>query len=302
MEKKRLDQFLAHQYPQYSRSQIKRLIETGYVTVNGELKKPSYLLKGGEKVAMARRAPELPEAGPEDIPLDILYEDRDIIVINKPAGMVAHPAPGNVHGTLVNALLHHVTDLAGIGGELRPGIVHRLDKGTTGVMIVAKNDQAHRELSRQFKQRIVKKVYRALVFGNFPQKKGTIALPIGRDTAHRRKFSSQSRKTREAVTHYEVEKQYENLALLKVGLETGRTHQIRVHLSEKHHPIVGDTLYGARSFISMVKNETLRHRLEELGRPLLHAAELRVLHPASKKEVEFTAPLPKDFQSVLESL
>lgn len=302
MEKKRLDQFLAYQYPQYSRSHIKRLIETGYVTVNGMPKKPSYLLKGGEKVAMARRAPELPEAGPEDIPLDILYEDRDMIAINKPAGMVAHPAPGNIHGTLVNALLHHVKDLAGIGGKRRPGIVHRLDKGTTGVMVVAKNDQAHRELSRQFKQRVVKKIYRTLVFGHFPQKRGSIILPIGRDMVHRRKFSSKSKKTREAVTHYEVEKQYENMALLKVNLETGRTHQIRVHLSEKHHPIVGDTLYGAKSFISIVKDEVLRRRLEGLERPLLHAAVLKVLHPTSKKELEFTAPLPGDFKSVLEAL
>jgi len=300
LEKIRLDQFLTRQYPQYTRSRIKKLIEENFVSINGELcTKPSFILRGGEKVEMKRRAPEIPEAIPEDIPLNILYEDRDIIVINKAAGMVAHPAPGNFAGTLVHALLYHCKDLAGIGGELRPGIVHRLDKGTTGVMVIAKNEQALRELSRQFKSREVEKYYRALVFGKFPKKSGTISLAIGRDTAHRRKFSSKTKKAREAVTHYEVEKQWESLSFLKLKLETGRTHQIRVHLSEMGHPIVGDTLYGAKSFLSMVKNEQVRSQLETVDRPLLHAAQLSLTHPTQKEKMTFSAPLPDDFKNVL---
>lgn len=299
MEKKRLDQFLTFQYPQYSRSQIKRLIETGYVRVDGEIKKPSFMLRGGEKVEMRRRAPEIPEAVPEEIPLQILHEDSDIIVIDKKAGMVVHPAPGHFNGTLVHALLHHCKDLAGIGGELRPGIVHRLDKGTSGVMVIAKNEMALKDLAKQFKNRTVKKVYQTLAFGLFPKKTGTISSAIGRDSVHRRKFSSKTRRGRDAVTHYEVLKQFEGVAHLKINLETGRTHQIRVHLSENHHPILGDILYGAKSFLSMVKDETLRSELEVLERPLLHAAELKLQHPKTKETMEFKTKLPDDMQKLL---
>jgi 23S rRNA pseudouridine1911/1915/1917 synthase len=303
LQKTRLDQFLVLRHPYYSRTQIKRLIEQGFVLINDEkILKPSFLLHGGEKIEMVRRMPEIPEAQPEELPLTILYEDADLIVINKAAGMVVHPAPGNITGTLVNAILHHSKDLQGIGDVKRPGIVHRLDKGTSGVMVIAKNDAAHRDLSKQFKDRKVDKTYQALVFGKLLRKEGTIAFAIGRDKAHRRKFSSRTQRGRDAVTHYKLTKQYEGLAHLTIKLETGRTHQIRVHLSESHHPIVGDTLYGAKSYLSSIRDNELRLRLEEVSRPLLHAAELKFTHPRSKEWLEFAAPLPKDFKEVISSL
>lgn len=303
MEKRRLDQYLAERHPQYSRSQIKKLIEEGFFLINGEArKKPSSMIHGGETVELLRRGPELPEAIPQEIPLVILYEDSDIVVINKAAGMCVHPAPGNVQGTLVNALLHYVKDLSGIGGEKRPGIVHRLDKGTSGVMVVAKHDQSHRELSRQFKDREVSKVYEALAFGLFKPKKATVRSVIGRDEVHRRKFSTRTRHGREAVTHYEVVQQMEGWAHLRIQIETGRTHQIRVHLSENHHPIMGDTLYGAKSFLSMITSETFRNYLENISRPLLHAKELSFTHPMSKKKMHFVTPLPDDFLNALSAI
>lgn len=322
MEKTRLDIFLASQHPHYSRSQIKKLIEDGFVLIDGQKKKPSFILHGGEKIEMIRRAPEIPKAEPEAIPLNILYEDDDILVINKEAGMVVHPAPGNFRGTLVNAILHHLaggryTDIPPepptaarsdemnsilARGNLRPGIVHRLDKGTSGVMVVAKNDSAHKDISSQFKNRRVEKTYQALVFGKFSQKEGTISRPIGRDAAHRRKFSSRTRHAREAVTHFKVVKQYEGIALLQLKPETGRTHQIRVHLSEFRHPIVGDTMYGAKSFLSSIKEERVLELLAAAARPFLHAYELRLTHPRTRERIGFVAPLPGDFKGVLESL
>ena len=305
MEKTRLDLFLAKTHPHYSRSQIKKLIEDGFVLIDGQKKKPSFILHGGEKIEMIRRAPEIPKAEPEAIPLNILHEDDDILVINKEAGMVVHPAPGNFRGTLVNAALHHLRG-APVGVQnfepLRPGIVHRLDKGTSGVMVVAKNDSAHKDISSQFKNRHVEKTYQALVFGKFSQKEGVISRPIGRDAAHWRKFSSRTRHAREAVTHFKVVKQYEGIALLQLKPETGRTHQIRVHLSEFHHPIVGDTMYGAKSFISSIKDERVREMLMAVSRPLLHAHELRLTHPRTREKIGFVAPLPADFKGILESL
>jgi 23S rRNA pseudouridine1911/1915/1917 synthase len=302
LEKTRLDLFLTKTHPHYSRSQIKKLIEDGFVLIDGQRRKPSFLLHGGEKIEMIRRAPEIPKAEAEAIPLNILYEDEDILVINKEAGMVVHPAPGNARGTIVNAILHHL----GVGvvrePPLRPGIVHRLDKGTSGVMVVAKNDSAHKDLSLQFKNRRVEKIYQALVFGKFPHKEGTISRPIGRDATHRRKFSSKTRHAREAVTHFEIIKQYEGTALLRLKPETGRTHQIRVHLSEFHHPIVGDTMYGAKSFLSSIKEERVLELLAAAARPLLHAYELRLTHPRTRERIGFVAPLPTDFKGILESL
>lgn len=307
MEKKRLDQFLASQHRHYSRTQIKKLIEDGCILVNGERRKPGTILRGGEKIEMVRRAPEIPKAVPEELPLSILYEDKDILAINKAAGMVVHPAPGHFNGTMVNAVLYHVgaqliAPPQGTGGVLRPGIVHRLDKGTSGVIVVAKNDEAHRHLSRQFKDRVVEKVYQALVFGKFPQRTGLISSPIGRDNLHRRKFSSKTRHAREAETYFTVKKEYAGLTLLELRPKTGRTHQIRVHLSEAHHPIVGDTLYGAKSFLSSVRSELLREKLLQVDRPLLHAAQLKISHPRSGQPLCFEAPLPPDFQSILGGL
>lgn len=307
MNKTRLDAYLAAQHRYYSRTQIKKLIEDGFVLVDGQKRKPSFLLAGGERIDMVRRAPEIPKAEPEEIPLDILYEDEDLMIINKAAGMVVHPAPGNYKGTLVSAILHHLgrpgTSIPeGDARPLRAGIVHRLDKGTSGIMVVAKNDLAQRRLSQQFKDRKVEKVYQALVFGSFKQKSGTIDLAIGRDTQHRRKFSSRSRHTRSAVTHWEVARAFAGFTLLRIRLETGRTHQIRVHLSETRHPVVGDTTYGAKSYLSSVKDESLRERLEGLGRPMLHAWRLGFRHPTSGEEMSFEAPLPPDLRSVLEFL
>ena len=302
MQKTRLDQYLAAQHQHYSRTQIKKLIDEGFVLVDGRTRKPSFLLSGGENIEMVRRAPEIPKAEAEELPLEILYEDDDLMVINKAPGMVVHPAPGNITGTLVSAILHHLRRSARFG-ETRPGIVHRLDKGTSGAMVVAKNDQVQRSLSNQFKDRKVEKFYRAVVFGTFKQKSGTINKAIGRDTIHRRKFSSKTKHAREAVTHYEVTRQYRGLALLTLKLETGRTHQIRVHLSESGHPIVGDTLYGAKSFLSSIKDEGIAADLGALERPLLHSWRLAFFHPAKKGEkVSFEAPIPEDFQRVVRLL
>ncbi len=289
MHKTRLDQYLASQHQHYSRTQIKKLIEDGFVLVDGQKRKPSFLLAGGERIEMIRRAPEIPKAEAEEIPIDVLYEDEDLIVINKAPGMVVHPAPGHFHGTLVNAILHHLGG-SHVGAQLiaplqqRPGIVHRLDKGTSGVMVVTKNEQTQRNLAAQFKDRKVEKFYQALVFGLFKEKGGTIDKPIGRDAIHRRKFSSRTKHARRAVTHYEVAERFDGLALLTLKLETGRTHQIRVHLSENRHPIVGDVVYGA------------------IGRPLLHAWRLAFFHPVKKEKMLFEAPLAKDFLSILKCL
>ncbi len=303
MKRIRLDLFLTAQYPQYSRSRIQQLIEEGYVSVDGVQKKASHLLHGGEKIEMRRRAPVLPKAEPEAIPLTILYEDDDLLIINKAVGMVVHPAPGHFGGTLVNAVLHHLGREAIEEKEVRPGIVHRLDKGTSGVMVVAKNDLAQRKLSNEWKARRVEKIYLALVFGTFKVKEGKISLAIGRDTQHRRKFSSKTRKAREAITYFKVQKTYSaGVTLLELRLETGRTHQIRVHLSESGHPILGDTVYGAKTRLSSIKEAKLRETIEAIDRPLLHALKLGFRHPGTGKEVHFEAPLPDDFQSMVEFL
>jgi 23S rRNA pseudouridine1911/1915/1917 synthase len=256
---------------------------------------------------MIRRAPEIPKAEAEEIPLDILYEDDDLLVLNKAAGMVVHPAPGHYSGTLVNAILHHLggPGTSGPAGDARPlraGVVHRLDKGTTGVMVVAKNELVQRKLAQQFKDRKVEKTYQALVFGAFKQKAGTIDVPIGRDTIHRKKFSSRTKFARSAVTHWKVARAFPGLTLLEIALETGRTHQIRVHLSETRHPIVGDSAYGAKSHISSIKDEAVQETLERVERPLLHAWRLSFSHPTTGIRVAFEAPLPDDFRSVIGSL
>lgn len=326
MEPKRLDHIMVLRHPYYSRTQMKKLIEDGFVKINGEVKtKPSLILKGGEEIELVRRGPEIPKATPENIPLNILYEDDDLIVINKAAGMVVHPAPGHFHGTLVHALMHHFKipldppfskgededddsleippfEKGGAGGIFRPGIVHRLDKGTSGVMVASKNDWIHHRLSNQFKDHTVEKIYETLVFGKLTPKKATISQAIGRDTQHRRKFSSKTNKSREAVTHYEVVKQYENIAHVRVKIDTGRTHQIRVHLSEKNHPILGDTLYGAKSFISMIKDEVLHQKIEEGTRPILHAKKLSFTHPRTQERMTYETNLPEDFLEIIHHL
>jgi len=294
-EGERLDRFLAGEIPQYSRSQIQRLIEEGHVVCSRvKHTKANVQLREGDVIGIT-----LPDAIPaapaaQDIPLDILYDDEDVVVVNKPAGMVVHPAAGNPDGTLVNALIHHVKDLSGIGGELRPGIVHRLDKGTSGVMVVAKNDQAHQELSRQFHDREVEKEYVALVWGLVQQRK-RIEASIGRDPRHRQKMSTRATRARDAVTRVTWARDLRGLTLLRVAIATGRTHQIRVHLSAIGHPIVGDALYGG-----VHRRVPGQFRaVQRLTRPFLHAERLAFAHPRSGERLVFVAPLPADLEEVL---
>ncbi len=283
---------------QHSRSQIQRLIKDQQVTVDGQLEKANHIVKRGQTVGVAIPEPTDPLPKPEAIEVPILYQDEHLAVVDKPAGMVVHPAAGHESGTLVNALLHHVTDLSGIGGERRPGIVHRLDRGTSGVMVVAKNDQAHEELSRQFHDRETEKDYLALVWG-VVQAGRRIDTPIGRDPADRKKMSARARRSREAVTRI-VRAEHINpaITLAQIAIHTGRTHQIRVHLSAIGHPIVGDALYGGvhRRVPGDIRAVT---RLE---RPFLHAARLVFKHPFDGRRMEFLSALPPDLQQVLDDL
>ncbi len=295
----RLDLYINQTYPAITRSQAKRLIEAGCVTVGGvACRKPSYNLKKDDVVETNIPPPTPSLAEAEDIPLDVIFEDKDIIVINKPAGLVVHPAAGNEKGTLVNALLHHCKDLSGIGGEARPGIVHRLDKGTSGVMVVAKNDAAHAALSAQFKARGVEKRYVALVYGKVPKDEGTINIAIGRHATDRKRMSTKTRHGRTAETHYKVARRFGNdLTYVDIRLGTGRTHQIRVHFAHLGHPLVGDELYGGR--LPPLKKGGIWDILKGLSRPFLHAYRLGFRHPVSGEMVQFEAPLPGDLQGLL---
>jgi len=294
----RLDRFLVSVIAGQSRSQIQRLIRDGAVRVGGRPAKANQRVSTGSEIVVD--VPEATAASPEaeDLPLPILYEDGDVVVVDKPAGMVVHPAAGHASGTLVNALLHHVDDLSGIGGEKRPGIVHRLDRGTSGLMVIAKNDAAHQELSRQFHDREVEKEYLALVWG-VVQAGRRIDTPIGRDSADRKKMSSRARRSREAVTRIvRTEAFGPVLTLASIAIYTGRTHQIRVHLSTIGHPIVGDSLYGG-----------VRRRVpgdirvvSQLERPFLHAAHLVFAHPVDQRRMDFTSALPEDLERILDAL
>lgn len=294
-EGERLDRYLAGEIPQRSRSQIQRLIDEGHVRVpRVKVTRANVQLRDGDiiEVRLPDAAPAAPVA--EDIPLDILHDDEDVVVVNKPAGMVVHPAAGNPRGTLVNALLHHVKDLSGIGGQRRPGIVHRLDKGTSGVMVVAKHDRAHQELSRQFHDREVEKEYVALVWGLVQQRK-RIDASIGRDPKHRQKMSTRATRARDAVTRVTWARDLKGLTLLRVAIATGRTHQIRVHLSAIGHPIVGDALYGG---VHRRVPGPFR-AVQRLSRPFLHAERLAFTHPRTGERLTFVAPLPADLEAVL---
>lgn len=294
----RLDKFLAGEVPSQSRSQIQRLIEDNRVSLpRVKVVKANTLVQAGDLVTIDVPAPAPATPEPEDLPIDILFDDADLVVVNKPAGMVVHPGAGHGRGTLVNALLHHVRDLSGIGGEIRPGIVHRLDKGTSGVMVVAKNDAAHQELARQFHDREVEKEYIALVWGLVQQRR-RIDVPIGRDPVHREKISTRARRARTAVTRVTWARQLPGVSLLRVAIATGRTHQIRVHLSAIGHPIVGDALYGG-------VHKHLRGELRpvlRLTRPFLHAERLAFTHPRTGEHLEFSAPLADDLQTVLRDI
>jgi 23S rRNA pseudouridine1911/1915/1917 synthase len=303
----RLDRFLTSVLAQQSRSHIQKLIKDGFVRVAGQAARANQPVKIGQAITV--EVPEPVDAAPEPelLPLPILYQDRDLIVVDKPAGMVVHPAAGHSSGTLVNALLHHVTDLSGIGGEKRPGIVHRLDRGTSGLMVVAKNDRAHEELARQFHDREVEKEYIALVWGEVMAGR-RIDAPIGRDPVNRKKMSAvregtrdgaRSRRSREAVTRIVRAEHFgRTLTLAHVAIHTGRTHQIRVHLNAIGHPVVGDPLYGGvhRRVPGDVRAVT------HLERPFLHAARLVFSHPVDGRRMEFTSELPEDLQRVLDEL
>ena len=297
----RLDAFLAGVMPDRSRSFIQKLLKDGLVTVPaGATSKPlraSTPVRGGQRFVVLLPEPEPTTATAEDLPLTILYEDSDVVVIDKPAGMVVHPGAGHSGGTVVNALLFHVEDLSGVGGELRPGIVHRLDRGTSGVMVAAKNDTAHQELSRQFHDREVEKEYIALVWG-LVQAGKRIDAPIGRDPNDRQKMSTRARRARSAVTRVTWALNLRGVSLIHVAIHTGRTHQIRVHLSSIGHPIVGDPTYGG---VHRHVADDVR-AVQRLERPFLHAARLKFTHPTEGRVLEFESPLPQDLQSVLDEI
>jgi len=286
----RIDRYIAQHVPDLSRSFIQKLLDEGRVTVAAQVPKASYKVEAGDAIVIRVPPPEPTVVRAEDIPLRIVYEDADIVVVDKPAGMVVHPAFGHHSGTLVNALLAHCPDLAGIGGVARPGIVHRLDKDTSGLIIVAKRDAAHRNLQEQFKQRLVHKTYLALTEGVLPVPNGVIDAPIGRDPKHRQRMAVVTRGGREARTEYHVQEHFGEHSLVAAEPITGRTHQIRIHFAFIGHPLVGDRVYGLR-----------KQRLA-LDRQFLHAARIAFALPGSGQTVEFTSPLPEDLQKLLSTL
>jgi len=295
----RLDSYVAS-VSGLSRSAAAKLIEDGAVTVDGKVCEKRRLLKQGEKIELILPEPEECEALPEDIPLDIVYEDSDLLVINKPKGMVVHPAPGNYTGTLVNALLYHCRgSLSGIGGVMRPGIVHRIDKDTSGLLVVAKNDAAHKALSEELSYHGIEREYHALVNGGFKELQGTVDLPIGRHPADRKKMAvirDGIHTAREAVTHYEVLSSFGAVSYLRLKLETGRTHQIRVHMSHLGHPLLGDTVYGGG------KTPFEKRHASLLSGQALHAKRLTFTHPTTKERMSFECELPEEFSRLLKIL
>ncbi len=296
----RLDVFLSQKDPTLSRSQAKRLIEEGEACIDGKAVRASHRLRSGEIVSLRKSPPVPSEVAPEEISLSILYEDEALLVVDKPAGMVVHPAAGNPRGTLVNALLFHCRNLSGIGGVMRPGIVHRLDKGTSGLMVVAKSDEAHRNLAEQFKKRKVSKHYVTIVHGNIREDQGIVDAAVGRHPVERKKMSTASRRGKQALTLWKVLERFDGFTLLEAKIETGRTHQIRVHLSAMGNPVVGDSVYGGSK--RAVESPALRAELKKLSRQALHAGRLSFVHPVTEKEMAFESPLPQDMAEVIQYL
>ena len=284
----RLDQFLARELPKFSRSRLQQLIRKEFVTLNGATARPRDLVRTGDRVELNEPPTEKIDNQPEAIPLDVLYEDDDLIVINKPAGLVVHPGAGHREHTLVNALLHHFPKLSGIGGKERPGIVHRLDKDTSGCLVVAKTDEAHRGLSAQFEARTVEKIYFALVAGKLRKSAGAIEEKIGRHPVHRQRMSVASKRGRAAKTEYRVVSSSDEMSLVECKLHSGRTHQVRVHLHHLGHPVLGDKVYGAHAKAS--------------PRQMLHAWKLGFQHPRTGEWKNFEAALPNDFEEAVTSL
>ncbi len=292
-EKVRLDLFLSKKEANLSRTQIQKLIKSGYIKVNDKPSRSSYILKFNDKIIIEKiPEPQKLQVLPENIPLDIVYEDSDLIVVNKKRGMVVHPAPGNYTGTLVNALLYHSKNLSSIGGPTRPGIVHRLDKDTSGLLVVAKNDLAYKSLSKQIRNRTITRNYIALVHGRLEGDEGWIEAKIGRHPVHRKKMAvvGELRVGREALTHYRVLERLDNFTIVKVEIKTGRTHQIRVHLSYIGHPVVGDPTYGPK-----------KSPYRDLGQ-FLHAETLGFIHPRTGRYMEFKSKIPEDMEDVIKEL
>jgi len=297
----RLDQFLASR-TEFSRARLARWLKDGQVLVNDRSRPASYRVRQGDGVSLTIPPPEPSSLSPEALPLDILYEDRDLILVNKPPGLVVHPAPGHRGGTLLNALVHHCPDLAEVGDVSRPGLVHRLDKDTSGVLVAAKTALAHAHLVRQFHDREVEKIYVALVWGRFSQRRGKIDQEVGRHPTARQKMSAHPRRGKPAVTYWQVLEEYPGpLTLLELSPKTGRTHQLRVHLAALGHPIVGDATYGGGA-ARLKENPSLKNLRPLVKRPLLHARTLRLTHPRTGAAIAGEAPLPKDFQAVLQVL
>ncbi len=291
-EKERIDLFLSEKIESLSRSYIQKLIRDGHVKVNGEPVKSNYRLFCGDVVTLSTPEIKEPEIAPEDLPLDILYEDRDVIVVNKPKGMVVHPAPGHYTGTLVNALLYHCgSELSGINGVMRPGIVHRIDKDTTGALLVCKNDKAHRNLAKQLASHDITREYVAIVHGNIKDDEGVVDAPIGRSLKDRKKMAVNVPNAREAVTHYTVLRRFGNYTYISCHLETGRTHQIRVHMASIGHPVLGDRVYGPAAC-----------PFPELEGQTLHARTIGFRHPTTGAYMEFEAPLPDYFAELFNKL
>jgi 23S rRNA pseudouridine1911/1915/1917 synthase len=287
----RLDVFVVERFPELSRSHVQKLIEQGNVLVDETVRKANYKLRGGEGVQVTVPQAEPISVEPEDIPLDILYEDKDIIVVNKARGMVVHPASGVYSGTLVNALLYHCQDLSGINGEIRPGIVHRLDKDTSGVMVCAKNDTAHLDLAEQIRTKTAHRTYWAIVHGNIKEEAGIIKGDIGRHPTDRKKMAIVRENGKPAVTHFKVLERFGEYTLVECQLETGRTHQIRVHMTSIGHPLVNDPKYGPKKSSPFAINGQA-----------LHSLQLTLMHPVTKEEMTFTAPIPNDIEKILTGL
>ncbi|MEE8429982.1 MAG: RluA family pseudouridine synthase [Candidatus Desulfatibia sp.] len=300
---RRLDLFVASRIAACSRAVATGLIRNGAIRVQGVVKKPGYRVRPGDAIS-GRIPPPVPvDLVPEPLDINILFEDKHLIVVNKPPDLVVHPAPGHATGTLVHGLLYHCPDLEGIGGELRPGIVHRLDKDTSGVLVVAKNAVAHQHLARQFKSRKIKKDYLALVHGEMQAESGTISLPVGRHPTDRKRMSTASRKSRGAETSWQVRKRLWGATLIDLKLKTGRTHQIRVHCTAMGHPIVGDTVYGGRrTRKTIAKGNGLSDIFAAVTRQMLHARRLEFVHPATETTVTFEAPVPRDMQELIRAL
>ena len=288
----RIDRYLSEELADRSRSYIQKLIKENYVTVNQKPVKANYRLSLGDRVEIDLPEAKEPDIKPEDIPLDILYEDKDIIIVNKPKQMVVHPAPGHYSQTLVNALMYHCGfELSGINGTMRPGIVHRIDMDTTGSLVACKNDMAHQSLSKQLKEHSIRRIYVAIVHGNIKEEDGTVNAPIGRHPTERKKMSIHSRNGRDAITHYQVLERFGNYTYIQCELETGRTHQIRVHMASLGHPLLGDMVYGPK-----------KCPFPHLQGQTLHARTLGIIHPRTGEYLEVNAPLPAYFIELLDKL